>query len=167
MIAYEQTLTTGENLGRKTKCNARTIARAAEGIRKGMTYALAAQYAGINETTLYAWLKRAKEPDADPVFVKFSEALKAAEADNAATCLDCINDSALDGTWQAAAWMLERRHKYIRPNVVELQARTIDEPEMIDPTTGDGRALVIEHVSQLPEDLILAALNLKSAGNAK
>ena len=63
--------------------------------------------------------------------------------------------------------MLERRHKYIRPNVVELQARTIDEPEMIDPTSGDGRALVIEHVSQLPEDLILAALNLKSAGNAK
>lgn len=132
-----------------------------------MTYALAAQYAGIHEKTLYAWFNRANEPNADSCFRKFHDAVKAAEADNAANCLDCINGSALDGSWQAAAWLLERRHKYIRPNVVQLETRTETEMEMVDPSAEDGRDIVIRHVSELPEDLILAALNLKTASNAK
>ena len=139
----------------------------AQGIRLGMTYQLAAQYGGIGERTLYKWLKLGDQPNSDPAFVQFRQAIKAAEADNAARCLLAIDEAATDGSWQAAAWILERRHNYLRPNVVQLETRREPELEVVDPTAEDGRALVIEHVSQLPEDLILAALNLKNASNAK
>ena len=63
--------------------------------------------------------------------------------------------------------MLERRHKYQRQASVQVETRQEPEMEEVDPKAEDGRAMVIEHVSQLPEDLILAALNLKNASNAK
>ena len=154
-------------MGRKTKCTPKTIARVAEGLRIGMTHELAAQYGGINPDTFYRWLKLANAPSSNKCYSEFSEAIKAAEADNAARCLLVIDDAANDGSWQAAAWMLERRHKYQRQASVQVETRQEPEMEVVDPTAEDGRAMVIEHVSQLPEDLILAALNLKNASNAK
>ena len=154
-------------MGRKTKCTPKTIARVAEGLRIGMTHELAAQYGGISEKTFYTLLNHANRPDADKCYAQFSQAVKAAEADNAARCLLVIDDAANDGSWQAAAWMLERRHKYQRQASVQVETRQDPEMEVVDPTAEDGRAMVIEHVSQLPEDLILAALNLKNASNAK
>ena len=154
-------------MGRKTKCTPKTIARVAEGLRIGMTHELAAQYGGISEKTFYTWLNHANRPDADKCYAQFLQAVKAAEADNAARCLLVIDDAANDGSWQAAAWMLERRHKYQRQASVQVETRQDPEMEVVDPTAEDGRAMVIEHVSQLPEDLILAALNLKNASNAK
>tara|TARA_Y100001963_G_scaffold132701_1_gene191575 strand:+ start:299 stop:763 length:465 start_codon:yes stop_codon:yes gene_type:complete len=154
-------------MGRKTKCTPKTIARVAEGLRIGMTHELASQYGGINPDTFYEWLKLARQPDCAECYSEFSEAIKAAEADNAARCLLVIDDAANDGSWQAAAWMLERRHKYQRQASVQVETRAEPELEVVDPTAEDGRAMVIEHVSQLPEDLILAALNLKNASNAK
>ena len=154
-------------MGRKTKCTAKTIARVAEGMRIGMTVELAAQYGGISKDTFYRWLKLANDPTADKVFSDFSDAIKAAEADNAARCLLVIDDAANDGSWQAAAWMLERRHKYQRQAAVQVESTAEPQMEIVDTTAADGRAMVIEHVAQLPEDLILAALNLKNASEAK
>ena len=132
-----------------------------------MTHELAAQYAGIGIDSIYRWLKLANDPNADKCYSVFSDAIKAAEADNAARCLLVIDDAANDGSWQAAAWMLERRHKYQRQAAVQVETRAEPEMEVVDPTAEDGRAMVIEHVAQLPEDLILAALNLKNASEAK
>tara|TARA_R100001086_G_scaffold249158_1_gene188061 strand:+ start:305 stop:769 length:465 start_codon:yes stop_codon:yes gene_type:complete len=154
-------------MGRKTKCTAKTIARVAEGMRIGMTVELASQYGGITKDTFYRWLKLANDPTADKVFSDFSDAIKAAEADNAARCLLVIDDAANDGSWQAAAWMLERRHKYQRQAAVQVETTAEPQMEIVDTTAADGRAMVIEHVAQLPEDLILAALNLKNASEAK
>ncbi len=154
-------------MGRNVKCTAKTIARVAEGLRIGMTHELAAQYGGIGKNTFYRWLKLAEDPNATNCYRDFRDAVKAAEADNAARCLLVIDDAANDGSWQAAAWMLERRHKYQRQASVQVETRAEPELEVVDPTAEDGRAMVIEHVSQLPEDLILAALNLKNASNAK
>ena len=132
-----------------------------------MTVELAAQYGGISKDTFYRWLKLANDPTADKVFSDFSDAIKAAEADNAARCLLVIDDAANDGSWQAAAWMLERRHKYQRQAAVQVETTAEPQMEIVDTTAADGRAMVIEHVAQLPEDLILAALNLKNASEAK
>ncbi len=154
-------------MGRKTKCTAKTIARVAEGMRIGMTVELASQYGGITKDTFYRWLKLANDPTADKVFSDFSDAIKAAEADNAARCLLVIDDAANDGSWQAAAWMLERRHKYQRQAAVQVETTAEPQMEIVDTTAADGRAMVIEHVARLPEDLILAALNLKNASEAK
>ncbi len=132
-----------------------------------MTVELASQYGGITKDTFYRWLKLANDPTADKVFSDFSDAIKAAEADNAARCLLVIDDAANDGSWQAAAWMLERRHKYQRQAAVQVETTAEPQMEIVDTTAADGRAMVIEHVAQLPEDLILAALNLKNASEAK
>jgi hypothetical protein len=80
-----------------------------------------------------------------------------------------IQRAAEDGNWQSAAWIMERRFGYRRESTVTLAADTeaADEMTIVDPNAPDGRALIVEHVSKLPEDLILAALNLKNAGAAK
>jgi len=157
----------GGDILAKSKCTKARIDRVAQGIRLGMTNKLAAQYGGICERTFHYWMKAAEQPNATKNHLHFLQAIKAAEADNAARCLLAIDEAATDGSWQAAAWMLERRHRYLRPNVVQLETKPEPEMEVVDPTAEDGRAIVIEHVSQLPEDLILAALNLKNASNAK
>ena len=59
--------------GRKTKRTPRNRGRILEGLRLGMTYKLAAQYAGMGERTLYEWLA------AD---AQFSHDCKDAEAHN-------------------------------------------------------------------------------------
>lgn len=88
-------------MARRTKYTPETVKKITDAIKIGATYSLAAGYAGIAESTLYDWL--AKRPE-------FSEAVKAAEGMGAVGWLAKIEKAASDGTWQAAAWKLERRY---------------------------------------------------------
>lgn len=150
-----------------SKLNKEVVSRLSFALRQGSTYDLAAQYAGITRQTLYNWLSKAKAGD-ESYFVVL-DAVKSAEAAGALDMLQIITESAGEGSWQAAAWLLERRHGYRRESQIALATEPVEETELtvVDPNAADGRALVIEHVSKLPEDLILAALNLKTAGDAK
>jgi len=141
------------------KLNADTKARLVEGIKLGMTNKLAAQYAGISEACFYLWRDRAKSGEQE--LVELFESLKRAEAQSAAHSLAVIKKAAQDGTWTAAAWMLERRHNFRRDPVVEVEA--VDTSELVDPNTAEGRAAIIAHVAELPDDIILAALNRGAA----
>ena len=132
-----------------------TKKRLVEGIRLGLTNKLAAAYAGISESTFYLWMQQAREGDQEKI--ELSESLKKAEAQSAAHSLAVIKKAAQDGTWTAAAWMLERRHNFRRDAVVEPEI--VDTTELVDPTTAEGRAAIIAHVAELPDDIILAALN--------
>ena len=138
-----------------SKLNKDTKARLVEGIQLGMTNKLAAQYAGISEQCFYQWRDKAKA--GNPEHVELFESLKRAEAQSAAHSLAVIKKAAQDGTWTAAAWMLERRHNFRRDPVVEVEA--VDTSELVDPNTAEGRAAIIAHVAELPDDIILAALN--------
>jgi hypothetical protein len=71
-----------------------------ESIEAGLTYRLACACAGIGQTTFHDW--RAADPE-------FSKALKEAEGRGAQRCIAKIL-AAADESWQAAAWILERRH---------------------------------------------------------
>ena len=150
-----------------SKLNDDVVSRLSFALRQGSTYDLAAQYAGITRQTLYNWL--AKANDGDTAYVVVLDTVKSAEAFGALDMLQIITESAASGSWQAAAWLLERRHGYRRDSVISLTTEDNEDNELtvVDPNAPDGRALVIEHVAQLPEDLILAALNLKNAGEAK
>lgn len=88
-------------MGRPTKYTTETVKQIIDAIRVGATYELAAAYAGISYETLNEWRKK---------YPKFSEDIKQAEGQGAIGWLAKIEKAANEGTWQAAAWKLERRY---------------------------------------------------------
>lgn len=94
--------------GRPSKLTPDRVTRLAEALRAGHTRATAAALAGIGESTLYAWLQAANQPDAAPEFVDFLDAVKKAEVEGEDALVGIIR-AAADKSWQAAAWILERR----------------------------------------------------------
>jgi hypothetical protein len=78
-------------------------------IKKGATYELACNYAGICYITLLNWRKLANEKEI-PAYIQIFRDLKEAEGHTALIWLDKIDKAMADGCWQAAAWKLERRH---------------------------------------------------------
>ena len=71
--------------------------------------------------------------------------------------LATINQAGHDGSWQAHAWLLERRHKGYRrdapqePQNLESLEEEVQTPEQI-----------IEAIAELPEEILVAALNRRS-----
>lgn len=141
------------------KLNAETKARLVEGIKLGLSNKLAAQYAGVSESTFYAWRQRGQA--GEPEYLELLESIKRAEAQSAAQCLAVIKRAAHEGNWTSAAWLLERRHGY-RKEQVEQEPEVEHTDHLVDPNTEEGREAIISHVSELPEDLILAALNRRT-----
>lgn len=139
------------------KLNEETKARLVQGIKLGLSNKLAAQYAGVSESTFYAWRQRGQA--GEPGYLELLESIKRAEAESAAHCLAVIKKAAQDGNWTSAAWLLERRHGYRKEQIEQLEPEVTDQDHMVDPNTEEGREAIISHVAELPEDLILAALN--------
>jgi|SRR6185503_13723022 len=89
-----------------------------DAIRHRIPYQLAAEANGIDEETLFAWIRRGKRDKAENVdtdYVVFSECIKRAEMTKVREHLDMI--AAKPERWQADAWILERRwHQHFGPN---------------------------------------------------
>lgn len=88
-------------MGRRTKYSEEIVGRIVDAIELGATYEMAAAYGGITFETLRQWRKR---------YPSFSDALKQAEGRAVLKWLYRIEQAANAGTWQAAAWKLERRY---------------------------------------------------------
>jgi hypothetical protein len=86
---------------RRSKLTPEVQQRICDAVVIGATYEHAAAYGGVAYETFNNWRK---------ANVQFSEALKAAEARAVVGWLAKIEKAASDGTWQAAAWKLERRY---------------------------------------------------------
>jgi transposase len=69
-------------------------------LQAGNTRTAAAAQAGISLDTFERWMDR---------FAEFCGAIKKAEADAEIHFAEQIEKAATDGSWQAAAWWLERR----------------------------------------------------------
>jgi len=144
-------------MARRTKLTDEMQAKFCEAIAVGMTIKLSCQYAGISEAVYYKWRN---EADAGAERQReFMEAVKSNEAKGAVRCLVAIETAAEEGSWQAAAWILERRHDYRRDKPMVLVETSDVEERLVDPSTEEGRETIISQVSQLPEEMILAALN--------
>jgi transposase len=114
-------------MARRTKYTPDCVARIVQAIELGATYEHAANYGGIAYDTFNEWrLKKAE----------FSDAVKSAEGRATVGWLAKIERAANEGTWQAAAWKLERRypHDY---------GRTVQETQH---TGKDGAALEIRSI---------------------
>lgn len=83
-----------------SKLTAQTTAAICEMIRRGLSLRRAGEALGIHHSTIGRW--REEHPD-------FASAVVTAEAEFVQNQLATIRKAAVNGSWQAAAWMLERR----------------------------------------------------------
>ena len=80
-----------------------------EAIENGDSILGACGYVGIAEATYYNWIHKAEEAKTKTKYVKFKECVDKAKA-KALHNFEQVIVSASIEHWQAAAWMLERRH---------------------------------------------------------
>ena len=90
------------------KLTPETQDRIVQAIQAGNYIEVAAQYAGISKGTLYRWLQQADDPTADDIYRDFRDAVESARSAAEVRNVALIQKAANDGTWQAAAWYLER-----------------------------------------------------------
>jgi len=106
------------------KLNKELIEKAHRLISEGHYAVVVCTYLGIHESTFYDWLKKAKEhieAGKNSIYTEFSKSIQEAEAKAEMRHLQNIAKSANDGTWQASAWLLERKHKNRWSNKQEIQ----------------------------------------------
>jgi hypothetical protein len=97
-----------------------------EAVRVGATYRMACKYAGVRESDLHGWMSRGAE-ESDGACRDLLDGMLEADSKGAVACLARIHSAAKDGNWQAAAWLLERRHGFKKDGVrgaTELDAKT-------------------------------------------
>lgn len=89
-----------------------------QAVRGGSTREDAARYAGIGASTLYEWLAEGRHLTANPpkvpaardrLLMELAERLERADGSMAVLMVGRVIQAANSGTWQAAAWWLERR----------------------------------------------------------
>jgi transposase len=94
----------------KTKLTPEVQDRIVAALRAGNYQETAAAYAGISAKTFYEWLNRGEsEEPKEEAFRNFREAVEKAKADAEVRDIALIDKAAHDGSWQAAAWKLERK----------------------------------------------------------
>jgi hypothetical protein len=99
--------------GRPSKLTPEVRDRICQLLKAGNTFRTACEVAGIAASTGREWRARgedrhsAREGDED--FALFAAAVQKAEEEAAARNVALIQKAAAEGTWQAAAWWLERK----------------------------------------------------------
>ncbi len=96
--------------GRPSKLTGAGQATIVAALERGNFQLVAAEVAGIDVSTFTRWMDRGRKPgDAQAPFRAFRAAVLVANAKCQDVQLARINRAASRGTWQAAAWILERR----------------------------------------------------------
>jgi hypothetical protein len=102
--------------GRPNKLTAEVTERIVEAIKRGATYEIACNYAGITYQTFRNWMIKGEKTRRKNKFFEFFNKVKEAEGEAAYRWLAIIDKAAIEGSWQAAAWKLERRHREFKLN---------------------------------------------------
>jgi hypothetical protein len=95
------------------------VKRIEDAIRVGNYVEDACEYAGLSRHTLYSWLRRGQaemdrindgqDPDpAEAIYLTILTTIEKARAEAVVRNVTLIQNAARDGSWQAAAWWLER-----------------------------------------------------------
>lgn len=129
--------------GRPSKYTPERVARLAQAIELGATYELACAYAGISLDTFDRWRD---------LYPELKEEIAEAEGRATVKWLAKIEQAASEGTWQAAAWKLERRYpKSYGKQAIELSG-DVDAPISIALVKRDGLAPVVPAALAASED---------------
>jgi hypothetical protein len=96
------------------KLNKELIEKAHRLISEGHYAVVVCTYLGIHQATYYRWIETGNkdaETGKKSIYREFCESVNEAEAKAEMRHLQNIAKAATDGTWQASAWLLERKHK--------------------------------------------------------
>lgn len=88
-------------------------------LRTGCTIETAAEHAGVTKRTLQSWMQKGEDAEtrleagakltaADKGYMALAQDIRKARSEAEVRALATIQRAAADGTWQAAAWYLER-----------------------------------------------------------
>lgn len=98
-------------MGRPSKLNADVSEQIAASIRAGATIEVAAEAAGITAATFHDWMKRGTLPGKpNAPHRAFRELVDQARAEGEVALVGRIARASQNGSWAAAAWLLERRY---------------------------------------------------------
>lgn len=98
-----------EEEGRPTICTPELTKKIAGFIEQGNYIETACAAAGVPKSRLYEWLKLSHQEDSKPCYKAFRDAIELAMAQGEQRDLMFIDRAAIMGSWQAAAWKLERK----------------------------------------------------------
>jgi transposase len=103
--------------GRPSKLSEDAIAQIESLIRAGATVEVAAQAAGVSRGTIYRWLKQGEKARAGTIARRLRDRVERARAESETVLVARIAQAAGKGSWQAAAWLLERRfpERWMKP----------------------------------------------------
>lgn len=141
-------------MGRNTKLTLKRHQEICDRVRNGVAGHVAAVASGVSHQTYYDWVTRGKRGDAP--YVDFLEDIKRAEAEAEERAVKIIVKAALDGTWQASAWFLERKHADRWAKLKEKET-----------TLGEALDKIISEVAQGNREVlqaILQAMDAKPSG---
>lgn len=93
---------------RPCKLDDLTAQRVVASLEKGLPRDTAARLARIAPRTLYTWLRKGRDDEEGGPYAQFLQRVKEAEAKSEEALMGIIRAHATD-TWQACAWLLERR----------------------------------------------------------
>jgi hypothetical protein len=138
-------------MGRPTKLTEAIRDKIVEAILAGNYQDAAARYAGIDPATFYRWMQ--KGDGTDDHYGEFREAVENAKAAAEVENVAIIRRAARDGTWQAAAWWLERTRpqKYGRKERYEV-------------TGAEGGSLQVDVSMQDLEEKVSRILDARKEG---
>ncbi len=99
--------------GRPSKLTPEVRDRICQLLKAGNTFRTACEVAGIGASTGLEWRARGEDRhcarEGDEAFAAFADATRKAEEEATARNVALIQKAAAEGTWQAAAWWLERK----------------------------------------------------------
>ncbi len=138
-------------MARPTKLTPEVRDKIVKAISAGAYATVAAKAAGIGKSTYFRWLEEALKENAKPELVEFREAVKEAEAQAEIANIALIRTAAQAGTWQAAAWYLERKHAERWGRTTKLQAE-LSGPDGKPIQIDDAKAAVMALLDERAED---------------
>lgn len=98
-------------MGRPLTITPETTRRIVEAIENALPVREACRLGGVGESTYYAWMARAEDPDAPAEYLEFRAAIAEARAIAQERLVSTVQIASADPkNWRAAAWLLERRY---------------------------------------------------------
>ena len=115
--------------GRNTKLTAAVQKKIVNYLKQGNTFEVSALSAGVSKSTFYNWMAWGEDPESDPIYHDFREAVEMAtalaEAERVKTIMDAAKGRGKfrdNAKWEAAAWFVERRNPVVWGRIDRLKA---------------------------------------------